>query len=245
MLIYRFGNWKPSKVPIDDLFKATLIVLDIGIMEPRAQILGGVGIFDLEGLTMGQAMQMTPSGKLKIIEIYNICFIYFNVFHSVAQKMIAMMVTSLPYRWVFEMLKPYHISHILNSWIFHRCTAIHVVNQGFAFSLAFAFFKPFLNESMKSRLYLHGTNYKTLHEHINPENLPKRYGGLLENEPLDSYKPWIDYCKTNERVIRDLELHGYCVEENYNVWCNINVKQINSSFFQIYAKLNFSSDKKL
>lgn len=71
MLIYRFGNWKPSKVPIDELFKATLIVLEIGIMEPRAQVLGGVGIFDLEGLSMNHTLQMSP---------------------SVAQKMIAMMV---------------------------------------------------------------------------------------------------------------------------------------------------------
>lgn len=49
MLIYRFGNWKPKQIPIDEIFKATLIVLEIGIMEPRAQILGGVGIFDLQG----------------------------------------------------------------------------------------------------------------------------------------------------------------------------------------------------
>lgn len=73
MLIYRFGNWKPSKVPIDELFKATLVVLDIGIMEPRAQVLGGVGIFDLEGLSMNHTFHMSP---------------------SVAQKMIAMMVVS-------------------------------------------------------------------------------------------------------------------------------------------------------
>lgn len=71
MLIYRFGNWKPSKIPIDELFKATLIVLEIGILEPRAQVLGGVGIFDLEGLSMSHVSSMSP---------------------SVAQKMIAMMV---------------------------------------------------------------------------------------------------------------------------------------------------------
>jgi hypothetical protein len=50
MLIYRFGNWKPSKTAIDEIFKTSLIVLEIGIMEPRAQVLGGVGIFDLEAI---------------------------------------------------------------------------------------------------------------------------------------------------------------------------------------------------
>ena len=73
MLIYRFGNWKPSKIPVDELFKATLIVLEIGIMEPRAQILGGVGIFDLQGLGLTHTFHMSP---------------------SVAQKMIAIMVVS-------------------------------------------------------------------------------------------------------------------------------------------------------
>lgn len=28
-----------------------------------------------------------------------------------------------------------------------------------------------------------------------------------------SYKPWIEYAKKNERVIKELELHGYCVDE--------------------------------
>jgi len=167
ILMYRFGNWKPSRVPVDEIFKATLIVLEIGIMEPRAQVLGGVGIFDLENLTLNHTRYMSP---------------------SVAQKMIAMMVTSLPY----------------------RATAIHVVNQGWIFDVAFAFFKPFLNDAMRSRLYLHGTNYKSLHKHINPENLPKKYGGKMEEY---SYKPWIEHCKTNDRVIKDLELHGYCVDD--------------------------------
>lgn len=144
-----------------------MVVLEIGIMEPRAQVNGGVGIFDLEGLSMSHTFHMSP---------------------SVAQKMIAIMVTSLPY----------------------RTTAIHVVNQGWLFDVAFAFFKPFLTEGMKKRLFLHGSNYASLHKHINPENLPKRYGGKQEES---SYKPWIEHCKKNQAVIKELELHGYTVDE--------------------------------
>jgi hypothetical protein len=66
---------------------------------------------------------------------------------------------------------------------------------------------------MRSRLFFHGNDWKSLHKHINPENLPKKYGGLMEEF---SYKPWIEHCKTNERVIRELELHGYCVDEIEN-----------------------------
>lgn len=58
---------------MDELFKATLIILEIGIMEPRAQVNGGVGIFDLEGLSLNHTLHMSP---------------------GVAQKMIAMMVVS-------------------------------------------------------------------------------------------------------------------------------------------------------
>lgn len=99
---------------------------------------------------------------------------------------------------------------LLQTSLPYRTTAIHIVNQGWVFDVAFAFFKPFLNDSMRSRLFFHGTNYKSLHKHINPENLPKRYGGMMDEY---SYKPWIEHCKKNEKVIRDLELHGYCVDE--------------------------------
>lgn len=58
---------------MDEIFKATLIVLEIGIMEQRAQVMGGVGIFDLAGLTMNHTLQMSP---------------------AIAQKMIAIMVVS-------------------------------------------------------------------------------------------------------------------------------------------------------
>lgn len=57
----------------DEIFKATLIVLEIGIMEPRAQVNGGVGIFDLEGFGLNHTIHMSP---------------------TIAQKMIAVMVVS-------------------------------------------------------------------------------------------------------------------------------------------------------
>lgn len=66
---YRFGNWKPSKTAVDEIFKATLIVLEIGIMEPRAQINGGVGIFDLESLSLNHTLHMSPSVAQKMISI--------------------------------------------------------------------------------------------------------------------------------------------------------------------------------
>lgn len=60
LLIYRIGNWKPSKYPVEELFKATISVLELGILEPRAQILGGIVIFDLKDITMAHAWTVTP-----------------------------------------------------------------------------------------------------------------------------------------------------------------------------------------
>lgn len=73
-ILFQFGIWKPSKIPVDELFKATLICLEVGIMEPRAQINGGVGIFDMEGFGLNHTLHMSP---------------------TIAQKTIAMIVVSI------------------------------------------------------------------------------------------------------------------------------------------------------
>lgn len=89
-MFYKVGNWKPSKIPINDLLKATLILMEMGSLEAQAQVLkfafispliqqfmnvysclvqvlGGVGIFDLEGLTINHGLLITPSIASKII----------------------------------------------------------------------------------------------------------------------------------------------------------------------------------
>lgn len=60
MMIFRIGNWDPRKYSVEEIFKATLIVLELGILEPSAQVLGGVAVFDFEGITMQHAWTITP-----------------------------------------------------------------------------------------------------------------------------------------------------------------------------------------
>lgn len=43
IMIYKFGNWRPSKIPIDDIFRASIILFEMGALEPQSQVLGGVG----------------------------------------------------------------------------------------------------------------------------------------------------------------------------------------------------------
>ncbi|XP_072758675.1 alpha-tocopherol transfer protein [Anoplolepis gracilipes] len=96
LLIYRIGNWNPSKYPVEELFKATISVLELGILEPRAQIMGGIVIFDLKDITMAHAWTVTP---------------------QVATMMLSLMVTAFPIK-IHEM----HIIH--QSWIFDTIFAV-------------------------------------------------------------------------------------------------------------------------
>jgi hypothetical protein len=73
-IFFQFGKWVPSKVSADEIFKGTLVCLEVGIMEPRAQVNGGVAIFDMEGFGLNHTLHMSP---------------------TIAQKMIAMMVVSI------------------------------------------------------------------------------------------------------------------------------------------------------
>lgn len=66
------GCWNPSEVDIDEVFKAALACLELGILEPRAQILGGVVIFDLEGFGLQQAWQVTPGVATKVLDLMGV-----------------------------------------------------------------------------------------------------------------------------------------------------------------------------
>ncbi|XP_050072387.1 uncharacterized protein LOC126560472 [Anopheles maculipalpis] len=91
VICFKFGKWRPNKIPIVDLFRATMLLLEVGSLEPQSQVLGGIGIMDLEGLTLNHAWNLTP---------------------TIAQKMLALLATSMPLRtsqihivnqgWVFD-----------------------------------------------------------------------------------------------------------------------------------------------
>ncbi|KAF7409766.1 hypothetical protein HZH68_004147 [Vespula germanica] len=96
MMIYRIGNWDPRKYPVEEIFKATVIILELGILEPRAQILGGIVVFDLKGITMSHVWTVTP---------------------QIANMVMALMVTAFP-------IKTYAIHILHQSWIFEAIYAV-------------------------------------------------------------------------------------------------------------------------
>ena len=108
-----------------------MIIMELGALEPKSQICGAIGIFDLKGLSLGQAWHYTP---------------------TMAQRTIDMMVKCMPL----------------------RVSAIHILNQGWTFDAIFQMIKPFLNEKMRERVFMHGSDYSSLHKHINVDHLSQK-----------------------------------------------------------------------
>ncbi|KAF5281042.1 hypothetical protein FQR65_LT14892 [Abscondita terminalis] len=92
-----------------------------------------------------------------------------------------------------------------------RFKGFHIVNEPFYFDAVMAVLKPFLKEKVRKRIYLHGSNYSSLHAFVNPEILPMEYGGsagLFNNEA------WRLQLLSEERYFKNLENYGYEIDNN-------------------------------
>ncbi|XP_063697580.1 retinaldehyde-binding protein 1-like [Culicoides brevitarsis] len=66
-----------------------------------------------------------------------------------------------------------------------RCKAIHIVNYPKVFFVLFSIFKPLIGAKLRKRIFFHGSDFKTLLEHVDADCLPKYYGGTMECEDAD------------------------------------------------------------
>ncbi|CAH1984247.1 unnamed protein product [Acanthoscelides obtectus] len=58
-----------------------------------------------------------------------------------------------------------------------RFKGIHFLGQPWYVEVALTVIKPFLNEHIKERIFVHGNNLSTLHEHVHKDILPAELGG--------------------------------------------------------------------
>jgi len=70
-----------------------------------------------------------------------------------------------------------------------RFKGLHLVNQPWYISLVLTIVRPFMKQKLKDRIFLHGSDYTTLHQHFDPEQLPECLGGSGEDfDPLCGLK---------------------------------------------------------
>ncbi|XP_063239796.1 alpha-tocopherol transfer protein-like isoform X1 [Bacillus rossius redtenbacheri] len=90
VIIYRIGQWRPGAYSVDELLKTSVLLMELAVLEARTQVLGYSCIFDMAGLSLYHAWNVTP---------------------SVAAKVVQLLVSSFPIRT--------HGIHIVNqSWVF-------------------------------------------------------------------------------------------------------------------------------
>ncbi|XP_041980772.1 clavesin-1-like [Aricia agestis] len=61
LIVVNLGKWNPDINPIEDLISCVLLVLEIGVMQPKLQVLGGTTIIDCEGIGFKHMRQLSPS----------------------------------------------------------------------------------------------------------------------------------------------------------------------------------------
>ncbi|XP_066251377.1 alpha-tocopherol transfer protein-like [Euwallacea similis] len=105
-------------------------------------------------------------------------------------------------------LSPTIVKHMLAvaySSLPHRVEAVHIINVSKIFDYAFSMLKPLLSDYVKAKIVIH-PDLESLHKHVSPKYLPKRYGGIHKDY---SYNEWIAVLKENEGLIDEVETCGY------------------------------------
>jgi hypothetical protein len=96
-----------------------------------------------------------------------------------------------------------------------RVKGMHYVNAPSFFEKVFTFFKTFLNDKMKSRIYVHGGDMTSLHSILPKEILTTEYGGDAGTIE-DIAKYWEDKIIANREFLMD-QAANYGVDEKKRI----------------------------
>lgn len=65
-------EWNPHRVTLNDIFKISVLYLESALWEPETQIMGVVVIFDMNGISLETALELTPEfGELLVDWLQN------------------------------------------------------------------------------------------------------------------------------------------------------------------------------
>lgn len=72
--VLKLGHWKPDMCPLNELFRAGVLVGEYILLDEATQIAGVVVVVDLEGLSMENCRHYTPSVIKKLIQLAQECY---------------------------------------------------------------------------------------------------------------------------------------------------------------------------
>ncbi|XP_065200312.1 alpha-tocopherol transfer protein-like [Planococcus citri] len=89
-----------------------------------------------------------------------------------------------------------------------RLKAIHIVFQPMLFKMIWQLFKPLIEEKLSKRIFFHGKDMKSLHKHIDPQCLPRVYGG--EKGEIDyGSAEWFAIFAQHDETVKEWQSYGY------------------------------------
>lgn len=113
ILVLELGkNWKHKKVSLDEVFKGAVLFLEAAMMEPTSQVAGAQVIFDMDGLSLQQAWQFTPTFAKRIVDWLQ---------DSVPLRVKGIHIVNQPtiFNMVFALFKPLLREKLRSRIIFH------------------------------------------------------------------------------------------------------------------------------
>lgn len=81
-----------------------------------------------------------------------------------------------------------------------RLKEVHVIKQPFIFKAVWSLAKPLINEKLRNRIHFHGGDMKSLHKFLEPDYLPRNFGGYLPTMDY-SCADWYPAVKAHEDYI--------------------------------------------
>lgn len=74
VIICRLGQWDPDVIPVEDLIRGCLLLLEVGIMQPKLQVLGGCALLDCQGLSMMHMRHFSTSVAMQAMNVMGYAF---------------------------------------------------------------------------------------------------------------------------------------------------------------------------